>query len=101
MDTIYKFLMFTEVFIGTLILIVILSQKSNSDGLMPITNPFTSSSSGINPATKFTRILVLLFLLNSFSLAIVNNQKRKKTSIIEDIKKIEKLQETVVPTSDE
>ncbi len=96
MQGLYNILMTIEIISGLLIVFLVLTQKSSSDGLISrVTNPFNNATSRLTPATKFTGTVVLVFLLNSLLLTIVHSKSKKTSSILN-----ETIEKELIPTDD-
>jgi len=90
MQTLYNALIYTSFIFGTLIVIIVLTQRSESSSLFSkLSNPFSSSGNGADLATKITRFLVLGFMFVCFSLVVVNKKIHKKPEslIVEEVAK--------------
>jgi len=95
MQGLYKFLISIEVISGLLIILLVVSQKSESGGLIAKTsNQFSSTS--VSPGVKITRIFVFIFLLNSLCIAVVNNRMQKEVSLLTD-DNISEIQDETTP----
>ena len=95
MQGLYKFLISIEVISGLFIILLVVSQKSESGGLIAKTsNQFSSTST--SPGVKITRIFVFIFLLNSLCIAVVNNRVQKEVSLLTD-DNISEIQDETTP----
>ncbi len=98
MQGLYKFLLFLEILSGIFVAILVIFQKTGSDGLIAKTsNPFTNTEGSVSIATKITRVCVAVFLINSFALAVTFNKINKPKSILAELEKVEGNKSASVP----
>ncbi|MFV9875557.1 MAG: preprotein translocase subunit SecG [Rickettsiales endosymbiont of Dermacentor nuttalli] len=76
-----------QIIIAVLLVLVILMQKTSSDGLAGLgssSNNLMSSKASANFLTRFTVILAVLFISNSLILAKLSMNAHKESSIFDE-----------------
>ena len=83
--------------IVTLLILVILMQRSATDGFTGASggNSMFSSRTSANVMTRATAILATLFIVNSLILAAASSNAIRETSLIDKIEADSKLEETI------
>ena len=105
MQTIYDILGVTHVIICALLTLFVLLQKTTGNGLLVTssTNPFLSGAEMQNVATKITKYLSALFLVNTLIIAVLGNkistQSLIKTDIIQEKQNEAKRSNSEIPLS--
>jgi preprotein translocase subunit SecG len=91
MQNLQLFLLIVQIIVAILLIISVLLQKSDGDSLSGIgggsggMNSIISSKSSANAISKFTMILIAIFMLNCLILAKISNYS--KTNIQEKLEK--------------
>ncbi|QED23816.1 hypothetical protein [Candidatus Deianiraea vastatrix] len=86
MQALYNLLITIEILTGIFILIIVVTSKGSSDGLVAKANTSIAATS-VSPGTKLTRIIVAIFLVNSLLIAITRHKMQKNSSIIANFDK--------------
>jgi preprotein translocase subunit SecG len=89
----YQVLMLLHVFITLALIVIILIQRSDTDGLGGLggggnsMSGFMTGKAAANALTRFTAILATLFIVNSLALGIIVAHNRSQGSIAEQLAK--------------
>lgn len=75
MSMIFKILLWLQFISGAILIILIISQKSSSDGLVSkLSNPFSNTEFSSAPIAKITSFFVLFFMINAMILSVLYNK---------------------------
>lgn len=100
-----QILLFIQIAVASLLIILVLLQKSDGDSLSGIgggsggLNSAISRKSGISFLNKITFILVGLFLVNSLALAKISKSQQSKVS--QDLQKAIEQQQNTSPNNNQ
>jgi len=97
-----NFILIFNIILATLLIIVILLQKSEGGalGLGASQDSFVSSRSAGSFLTKLTAIIATLFIITSISLTILSKEQFSTTSVLEKIDEEKDPSEPEIPKSD-
>ena len=97
-----NFILLINIISATLLIIVILLQKSEGGalGLGVSQDSFVSSRTAGSFLTKATAIIATLFIITSVSLTIISKEEYSSSSVLEKVEEEKDLSEPQIPKSE-